>query len=370
MKILHTADWHIGKRLNRKSLIEDQIYVLDQILEYINQEDIDVVVIAGDLYDKKQPSQEAMNVVDHYLKEINLVRKKPLLLISGNHDSKPYVDARSEWFKANDFHVNTTLEDSFTPITIQDTDFYLLPYLEIPEVRTYFNDDSIDTFEKAYKKVIDEMSNNFKNENNILVGHLFVSGSKESDSEEKMTIGLTEEVPHTIFKNFDYTLLGHLHRHNAFNSEHIFYSGAIMKYSFDEMNHKKGFKVIDTDTNTVDFIEVKLLHDLIHYKGSFTDIITRKKEIEDKDAYIKFELTDMEGYKEPMTALKQLYKNTLVLSRKVEAYVDEDIQYDVNNTSDDEILTLFFEKFTGRQPTDFELDTFNNHLRGINNETN
>src|SRR5699024_3894323 len=109
-----------GKRLNRKNLIEDQIYVLDQILDYIDHEDIDAVVIAGDLYDKKQPSQEAMNVVDHYLKEINLVRKKPLLLISGNHDSNPYVDARSEWLKADEFHVNTTLDDSFMSITIHE----------------------------------------------------------------------------------------------------------------------------------------------------------------------------------------------------------------------------------------------------------
>src|SRR5699024_11391949 len=118
---------------------EDQIYVLDQILDYIDNEDIDAVVIAGDLYDKKQPSQEAMNVVDHYLKEINLVRKKPLLLISGNHDSKPDVDARSEWFKANECHVNTTLEDSVMPITIQETDVYILQYLETPEVLTYYN---------------------------------------------------------------------------------------------------------------------------------------------------------------------------------------------------------------------------------------
>ncbi|OFL48102.1 hypothetical protein HMPREF2767_08400 [Nosocomiicoccus sp. HMSC067E10] len=370
MKILHTADWHIGKRLNRQSLIDDQRYVLDQLLTYIDENEVDAVVIAGDLYDKKQPSQEAMNVLNYYLKEINLVRKKPLFLISGNHDSKPYIDARSEWFQANHFYVNTELKNCFTPVTFNDVDFYLLPYIEIPEVRHYFNDDTIDTFEKAYRRVIDEITNNFKRENNILVGHLFVSGSKESESEEKITIGLTEEVSHKIFEPFDFTLLGHLHRHNAFNSNQTFYSGAIMKYSFDEANDKKGFKVIDTDKNTVEFIEFELLHDLIHFKGSFKDIITGEVEIEDKDAYIKFELTDMEGFTEPMTALKQLYKNTLVLSRKIERYENDEIEIDTNNTSDDQIFKLFYEKFTGREPTEFEFETFNKHLRGITDETN
>ena len=152
LRILHTADWHIGKRLAGQSLLDDQAFALDQIVSYIKNNSVDVVVIAGDIYDRVNPSQGAMNLVNTYLKRINLDLKVPIVMISGNHDGKVFLDGNSEWFKATQLHVNTDLSKCYEKLTIGITNFYLLPYIEVTEARVFYKDKTITTFEAAYER--------------------------------------------------------------------------------------------------------------------------------------------------------------------------------------------------------------------------
>lgn len=370
MKILHTADWHIGKRLAGQSLIEDQEFVLEQICDYIENNEIDVVVIAGDIYDRVSPSQAAMNTVNKYLKKINLELEKPVVMISGNHDGKPYLDGNSEWYRHTNLFVNTKMSNAFEKLAIGSANFYLLPYIDVPEARAFYKDKEITSFEHAYQKVIEQMKEDLDpNETNILVGHLFVRDGKESESEEKMSVGLMEEVRESIFGDFHYTLIGHLHHPFAIKNDRIHYSGSLLKYSFDEWKQPKGFKVIDTETNTVEFKKFNFLRDVIECRGSYKEIVEDRIEIGPRDAYYKFILTDMESATEPMATLKSIYPNTLVLTREVENF-DYDLDtINVSEQSDTEILSSFIEKFKDRNPLEYELKKFDETMREVVNET-
>ncbi|MBP1939187.1 exonuclease SbcCD subunit D [Phocicoccus pinnipedialis] len=370
LKILHTADWHIGKRLAGKNLLEDQAFVLEQICTYIEENDIDVVVIAGDVYDRVNPSQGAMNTVNTYLKRINLDLKVPIVMISGNHDGKPYLDGNSEWYKQTQLFVNTCLEKCFEKVRIGDVNFYLLPYIEVAEARVFYKDKNITTFEHAYERVLSDMKKDMNtDETNVLVGHLFVKNAKESDSEEKTNVGLIEEISASLLNDFDFTLLGHLHHPFAISSDTIHYSGSLLKYSFDEANQPKGFKVIDLVEKTHEFVQLESKHDVVEYHGSYKSVVEDKIDVGPEDAYYKFVLSDMESATEPMATLKKLYPNTLVLSRQIETMNYDMTMIDVSQQSDAEIFESFMEKFKGRKPTQFESEIFNHTMKEVIHET-
>ncbi len=371
LRILHTADWHIGKRLAGHSLLEDQAFALEQIVSYIENNSVDVVVIAGDIYDRVNPSQGAMNLVNTYLKRINLDLKIPIVMISGNHDGKVFLDGNSEWFKATQLHVNTGLSKCYEKLTIGITNFYLLPYIEVTEARVFYKDKTITTFEAAYERILEDIKKEMNHdETNVLVGHLFVKDAKESESEEKMSVGLVEEVSASLFTDFDYTLLGHLHHPFAITHDTIHYSGSPLKYSFDEAKQPKGFKVIDISENTHEFIPLEGKHEVVEYHGSYKSVVEDKVDVGPSDAYYKFVLTDMESATEPMATLKKLYPNTLVLSRQIDV-ADYDMNtIDVSEQSDAEIFESFIKKFKDRKPTEFENETFNQTMKEVIHETN
>src|SRR5699024_9850813 len=143
MRILHTGDWHIGRKMNGLDLIEDQSYILEQLMNEIENSDIDLVVVAGDIFDRANPSRQALKLANETLYRINITLGKPLLVISGNHDSRERLNYGSEWFKATNFHINTALDQAHIPVTIGDIDFYLLPHIEVLEARNYFEDEDI-----------------------------------------------------------------------------------------------------------------------------------------------------------------------------------------------------------------------------------
>lgn len=370
MRILHTGDWHIGRKMNGLDLIDDQAYILEKLMTEIETNDIDIVVVAGDIFDRANPSQRALKLANEMLYRINITLQKPLLVISGNHDSRERLNYGSEWFKATDFHINTELDEAHIPVTIGDTDFYLLPHLEVLEVRNYFQNDEIHSHQDAYGKIIEKIEENLdQDKTNILIGHLYLSDSIESDSERPLSMGLSEAVSEDTFNSFDYSLFGHLHHPFAVNSEKAFYSGSLLKYSFSEHKQPKGYRIIDTDEKKVSFIPLEPKHDVVVFTGDYEAVINETVTFKDKDAYFKFELANMSYVTEPMSKIKMIYPNTLELKPLIEDKSSDLQTVDMTTTSDAEIYEAFIETTLDRNVTDFDKTMFKSYFAGEHNET-
>ena len=370
MRILHTGDWHIGRKMNGLDLLMDQEYILEQLFTYIDKEDIDLVVVAGDIFDRANPSQAALKLANDALVKINIELGKKLIIISGNHDSRERINYGSEWFKSTDFYINTNLDKVHEPVSIDDVDFYLIPHIDVLEARVYFEDESIESHEDAYQKIVEKISKVMnKDRINIAVGHLYLSGSIESDSERPLSMGLSEEVSVDTFKDFDYTLLGHLHHPFAVNHDKAFYSGSLLKYSFSEVKQPKGFRLIDTSDKKVTFVPLTPKHDLVYHQGTFEDLVNQVVTFEDKDAYYKFELSNMAGISEPMSKVRLLYPNTLELKPLIDEQNNDLKQIDISKVNDREIFEAFINQTLDREVTEFEFEAFKNYFVGEDNET-
>ena len=246
MKFIHTADWHIGRKLQGIDLLLDQQFVLENLIADIKKDNIDFIIIAGDLYDRSVPSKEATILLQELLVELNIENNIPIFAISGNHDSRERLAVGEAWFSKHDFYLHTELKQAFNKIEYKDADIYLLPYFEPYEARAYFDDDSLTTHNSATKRVIDEIYKNLDETRiNILVAHTFVAGGLETDSEREISVGTVENVAVEIFEKFDYVALGHLHNPNALNNEKIKYSGSPLAYSFSEAKNTKGYRLVD-----------------------------------------------------------------------------------------------------------------------------
>src|SRR5699024_5088506 len=246
---------------------------------------------------------------NEYLYRINIGLGVPVLAISGNHDSRSRLDYGSRWFEKSNYHMRTSIRDILKPVVIDDHHFYMIPYMDVLEVKQYFMDESIVSHHDVYRRVTAEIRNVMDyGARNILVGHMFMSDATASDSERPLSIGLSEEVGTDLFTDFDLVLLGHLHHPFAIAHDSIFYSGSLLKYSFSEVRQPKGFRVIDIGEEIeCRFVATESKCDLVHYKGSYDEVINEKVTFRDKNAYFKFELTGLETIKDPMAKLKMIY---------------------------------------------------------------
>lgn len=375
MKILHTGDWHIGKRLLRKDLYDDQVHALEQIIEYIRDNTIDVVVIAGDLYDTTQPTKEAMQLVNETLRTINIELKKPILIISGNHDSQARLSYASDWFKAMDVSIHTTFESAFTPISIGDTDFYLVPYFDVLESRHYFDDEKIETHHDVYNRIAEQIEKTMdRDKKNVFVGHLFVRGGSESESERTLFRGLNSDVSPSVFQSFDHVLLGHLHHPFAIEHPSIYYSGSLLKYSFSEHKQPKGFRVLDLKGDASKFIPFNLMRDCIVFEGHFDEVINGKVETilgidPQKDAFYQFVLEGLEGVPEPMARIQKVYPNALELKRKTKTYNSENHKVLESISGDYDVFQQFLDNYLDEALKEHAEKVFNKYFKEGSNET-
>ncbi|WP_411844152.1 exonuclease SbcCD subunit D [Salinicoccus sp. HZC-1] len=371
LKILHTADWHIGRRLNGTDLLEDQMHVLDQMIDYIKEEEIELCVIAGDVFDRSNPSQSALKLVNEYLYRINIELGVPVLAISGNHDSRSRLDYGSYWFEKSNYHMRTSIEDILKPVVIDDHHFYMIPYMDVLEAKVHYQDDTIVTHHDVYRKITEDIREVMDSEAcNVLVGHMFMSRAQASESERPLSIGLSEEVGTDLFNDFDLVLLGHLHHPFAIQHDNIFYSGSLLKYSFSEVAQPKGFRVVETgEQHKCRFVPTKCKCDLVHYKGSFEDVINEQIHFEDYNAYFKFELTGLATIKDPMAKLKMIYPNTLELRPVIEEKEKSRASVDINKSNDDEIFDAFIKQVHGGELTEYQNALFNKLFKGDADET-
>lgn len=356
MKFLHTADWHIGRKLNGFSLLEEQEYAFNQLMEVAKKEEVDAIVIAGDLYDRSVPSIEAVALFNHMMKEMNLIEGFPVLAISGNHDSSTRLDTGSPWLKEQQFHLHTQLEQSFEPVEMLGVQFYLLPYFEPFHVRQVFNNEIRD-IQSGMKLVIKKMKESFdSSKKQVLVSHFFAAGSLRSDSETPVEVGGLDSVPLELLKDFDYVALGHLHDKNAIKKEeHIQYSGALLKYSLSEEKQEKGIRVIEITEEGVSnrFVPLKPLRDVRRLVESFETLTSPSfYETINREDYLAISLTDTTIIFNALQELRLIYPFIISLDRatkdKKEDNLNETTQQ-MKTLKPEDIMANYFEEVTGKE---------------------
>ena len=326
MKVLHTADWHIGKKLHGYELLSDQAYILDQILKIAQAESVDAIIIAGDLYDRSIPSEDSVRLLNQTIAKWNLTENIPLLAISGNHDSATRLATGAPWFNQSNFHLHTRLEEAFEPIEMGDTQFYLLPYFEPVDARIYFADPEIRTIQAAMPKVIEKLEASFdKNKKHVLVSHFFVAGSSKTDSETKIEVGGLDGINGQLLVNFDYVALGHLHGKDALKMENARYSGSPLKYSLSEKNQVKGVWIIDTETSEFSFRTVAPLHEIEEIQATFEKLLDPDFYLTiERENYLSILLEDQAVIPNLMNQLRQVYPRIIQVER-INGYEAENI---------------------------------------------
>ncbi|MEI5906711.1 exonuclease SbcCD subunit D [Bacillus spongiae] len=323
MKIIHTADWHLGKLVHGLYMTDDQREVLNEFSQLVEEERPDAVVIAGDLYDRSVPPTAAVQLLDEILFKINVELKTPVIAISGNHDSAERLHFGSSWYKQNHFYLQGKLDSEFSPIRLGGLNFYTIPYAEPGTVRQLLEDDSIHSHQDAMKTIVGKIENQMNpNETNVFVGHAFVLGGKETDSERTLSVGGSGAVASDVFAPFDYTALGHLHSPDAIKHDSIRYSGSLMKYSFSEAKQRKSVSIIEFNEKGGFSIEEKCLQpkrDMREIEGMLDELLDPDYYQSQKvDDYLKVNLLDEGALIDPINKLRKVYPNVLHLERKIE----------------------------------------------------
>lgn len=371
MRFLHTADWHIGKKLHGYDLLEDQKKSMLDILSIAKKENVDAIVIAGDLYDRSVPSVEAVEAFNQQLIKMNLEEKFPLFAISGNHDSSTRLEAGAPWFSQTEFYLNTRLEQAFIPIEWEDTQFFLLPYFEPIAARLYFDDESIRTLPQAMEKIISEMKKKFlPDKKHILVSHFFVAGSEKTDSETKIEVGGLDGVPGGMLKDFDYVALGHLHGKDALHQENARYSGSPLKFSLSEMNQTKGVWIVETQPSICyRFVELTPLHEMTEVTASFNELTSPAFYQEmNREDYLQIQLTDRAIIPNMMNQLRQIYPRILSVERVNgrEEGTKRQITLQKKNLKPQELIATFFEEMTDEKLTERQKNWIDEGLQNLN----
>lgn len=385
MKFLHLGDLHLGKSLGDFDLIEDQKYILNQILEIISREYVDAVLIAGDVYDKSIPSESATNLLNYFL---NRLAKQNIqtYMISGNHDSDDRLNYGSYLFESSKIYISSIYNGTLYKQTINEDackiNIYLLPFVKASQVKHFFPDAKIESYNDAVKVILDNADID-ENECNLLVSHQFVTGKGcdpalgGSESTGTQSVGLVEKIGYDCFDAFDYVALGHIHSPQRIGRDEIRYSGSPLKYSLSEVNNEKSVPIITINgKNNIDIklVPLKPMRDLRHIKGKMEDLLN-KSNILSPDDFIYATLTDEEIINDAMGIFQQIYPNTVKIdydnshTREIEHL---DISKIAQNKSFSELINDFYKLIYDCEISDEEMDIMRMAAReaGVIDETN
>lgn len=344
MKFLHTSDLHIGKRVNGFSMLPDQKYILDQILAVTEQEKPEAVLIAGDIYDKAQPSAEAVRLLDEFLTQ--LAAKAPaVFIISGNHDSPERVDFGSRLMRERGLYIAGLFEGRMQRVQLEDAygvvNIWMLPYVK-PAVVSPWLEEPANSYDDAVRRVIGGTAMDVS-ERNVLAAHQFVTAmgvEPERSESEAIFIGGLDNVDVSAFDNFDYVALGHLHGPQRVGRDTVRYAGSPLKYSFSEVRQKKSVTIVELeDKGTVKQRQIPLnpLRDMRCVKGPIDELIAAEADraaaveetqirwnfsaaseetessIAEWEDYVSVTLTDKEEPYDAIGRLRAVYPNMMCL---------------------------------------------------------
>ncbi|MCH5353332.1 MAG: exonuclease SbcCD subunit D [Acutalibacter sp.] len=318
MKLLHLSDLHLGKRVYDFPMLEDQEYILKEILRIVGEEKPDGVLIAGDVYDKSVPAAEAVNLLDWFLREL-AGRETAVFLISGNHDSSERLAFASALLRKSRVYISPAYHGDVEPIAMRDefgeVNFYLLPFLKPGRVRGCFPEEKIDSYTDAVDCAVRHMEIDTARRN-VLLTHQFVTGAERSGSEE-LSVGGSDNVDVSVFAPFDYVALGHIHGPQNLDGDRVRYCGTPLKYSISEAKHAKSVTVVELGKKgerTVRTIPLSPMRDMLDLKGTYDEVTAREfYQNFDQDAYIRITLTDENDIPDAMGKLRAIYPNLMTI---------------------------------------------------------
>ena len=348
MRILHTADWHLGRLFYNEHLTTDQAHILDhQFFPLLKEEQIDLVVLSGDVFDRSVPPIEAIELWDSVLHRLAFSENIPMVAISGNHDSGPRLAMGHSAWETHGIHLLGHAHQGINPISFQDAygqlDVWALPYGEVRDMQSALNRQGVVNSDNSSYKGNDEISvvgtaecalgvdtNTYnwtiadayehwsyyakrcsKGHRSLCMAHAFVAGGAESESERPLLVGGSGQVPTTVFKDFTYTALGHLHRPQRIGVDHIRYSGSLLTYSFDEVGYSKSFTIVDIDSKgatTISEIPIVGRRQFVRLTGYFDDLLADESlHTRHHNDYVEVRLLDTAPVVDGMRRLRKVF---------------------------------------------------------------
>ena len=375
MKLFHLSDLHIGKRVNEFSMIEDQKYILTQILYAADQEKPDGILISGDVYDRTIPTAEAVQVFDTFLTRLS-EQKIPAFIISGNHDSAERLAFGSSLMGKSGIYFSKVYDGTVEKIPMQDAYgtvwIYLLPFLRPSTIRHALPEraEEVQSAADAVRIALEQTKIDEK-ERNVLLAHQFVTGAKRCDAEE-LQVGDVDQIPAELFASFEYVALGHIHSPQKVGRETVRYCGAPLKYSFSEAGQEKSITVVELkEKGSVDLrtIPLKPLHDLRKIRGTYLEV-TAKSFYENRDCedYLQVTLTDEEDVPDGMAKLRTIYPNLMRLeydNKRTRSNAEVRAAERVEEKSELELFQEFYELQNNQSMTEVQEQFVEELLRGM-----
>lgn len=369
MKLIHLSDLHIGKRVNEFSMIEDQKYILKKILNIIDDEKPDGIIIAGDVYDKTVPSAEAVQLFDDFLCRL-AERKLQVYIISGNHDSAERLAFGGRIMGISGIHMSPVYDGKAVCIQQEDEfgvlNIYMLPFIKPAHVRRFFPDEEIESYTDAIRVAVENIQID-TTQRNLIITHQFVTGATTSESEE-LSVGGSDNVDVSVFDEFDYVALGHIHGPQKMSRETVRYCGTPLKYSFSEANHKKSVTIVEIAEKgniiirTTDLVP---LRDMREIRGTYMEITDRRNyQDTNTNDYMHITLTDEDDILNAIGNLRTIYPNIMKLdydNKRTRSNASVEVDESIEKKKPIELFSEFYE-MRNNQPISEEQLNFTSEL--------
>lgn len=361
MKLMHLADLHLGKRVNGFSMMEDQEYILNRILEIMEEEQPDGLLIAGDVYDKTIPPAEVVRLMDDFLTAV-AAKNVPVFLISGNHDSAERVAFGHQLMQGSGIWISPVYDGTIRHHTLEDrwgeVNIYLVPFLRPSVVRSFFPDAEIGDYTDALGTIIEDLQLD-TSERNVVLAHQFVTAAgalPETCDSEQLSVGGLDRVDGSVFSPFDYTALGHLHGPQRVGSETIRYAGSPLKYSFSELHQKKSVTVVELRAKgetEIRQIPLQPRREMIELRGTFEEILEEaRKKGEPQTDYYHMILTDETDVVDALSRLREYYPNIMLLdydNRRTRSQKEVEQLDRVEERTPGELFAALYEQQNGQE---------------------
>ena len=361
MKLMHLADLHLGKRVNGFSMMEDQEYILNRILEIMEEEQPDGLLIAGDVYDKTIPPAEAVRLMDDFLTAV-AAKNVPVFLISGNHDSAERVAFGHQLMQGSGIWISPVYDGTIRHHTLEDrwgeVNIYLIPFLRPSVVRSFFPDVEIEDYTDALRTIIEDLQVD-TSRRNVVLAHQFVTAAgalPETCDSEQLSVGGLDRVDGSVFSPFDYTALGHLHGPQRVGSETIRYAGSPLKYSFSELHQKKSVTVAELRAKgetEIRQIPLQPRREMTELRGTFEEILEEaRKKGELQTDYYHMILTDETDVVDALSRLREYYPNIMLLdydNRRTRSQKEVEQLDRVEERTPGELFAALYEQQNGQE---------------------
>ncbi|MGI5895667.1 MAG: exonuclease SbcCD subunit D [Oscillospiraceae bacterium] len=361
MKIIHTADWHIGRSIGEHSMLEDQRAYLKQLATLLRNEQADALVIAGDLYDRSVPPADAVQLVDETFSEIVTGLGIPILAIAGNHDSRRRLSFANRLLSQQGLYLEGEIKKEIEKVILRDSfgpvNFYLLPFLQAADVRVFFPDEPLHSLQDAYNLLLSRtVAALDRRERNVLVSHGFFAAAEHCipSTASESAVGGSDLIVTDLFQAFDYVALGHIHSPQNVGLPQARYAGSILKYAVDEAAQRKQLWCVELgEGHNIQITDrtIQPMRDLRILRGDFDELLRSAQDSNQSNKdYVFAELTQSEPVIDAVARLRAVYPNILGLKYTGRSWnlTQRDQTADtLKSKSPSELFADFYKELTG-----------------------